>query len=146
LTSSDLLPNIADEHVELVGLIRLGHHSNLAQETNYPQWALSFSSSAASGKFRHSRSSNLTTAASYQIVFSLLSLFFMKLGMYIMTPEHISTAYFINRSHRSIARQRLGKHVPVAANTRSSGRIVGLIVFYMVRVVSNESLWVCYRC
>jgi hypothetical protein len=27
---------------------------------------------------------------------------YMKLGMYIMTPEPISTAYFINPSHQSV--------------------------------------------
>jgi hypothetical protein len=114
----------------------------------------------------------------------------MKLGMYIMAPDPISTAYFINPSHKSvclyvyslsllgkgwvkcippfIARQRLGRHVPAAANTRNSrrivgrvylwvclcialsllfnsvktfpweGRIVGGVVFYAVRVVTKE--------
>jgi hypothetical protein len=47
----------------------------------------------------------------------------MKFGMYIMTSEPVSTAYFMNLSHESvflyayppvIARQRHGKHVPVA--------------------------------
>jgi hypothetical protein len=47
----------------------------------------------------------------------------MKLGMYIMAPEPNSTAYFINPSHRpcvcmciphSVARHRLGEHVPAA--------------------------------
>jgi hypothetical protein len=37
------------------------------------------------------------------------------------------------------ARQRLGKHVPVAINTRKNRRIVGRVVFYAVRVVSKES-------
>jgi hypothetical protein len=46
---------------------------------------------------------------------------FMKPGMYIMAPEPISTAYFINPSHQSVclyvyspivARQRLGKTLP----------------------------------
>jgi hypothetical protein len=46
---------------------------------------------------------------------------FMNLGMYIIAPEPISTAYFINLSHQSvclyvypfiIARQRLGKVNP----------------------------------
>jgi hypothetical protein len=50
--------------------------------------------------------------------------FFFKLGMYIMTPESISTAYFINPSHQSVrlyvyppvvARKWLGKNV-IAAN------------------------------
>jgi hypothetical protein len=54
---------------------------------------------------------------------------FMKLGMYIMAPEHISMAYFINLSHRSVylyvypsvvARQRLGKNVTPATNTHAT--------------------------
>jgi hypothetical protein len=45
---------------------------------------------------------------------------FMKIGMYIVTPDIISTEYFINPSHQSVsicvyppsvARQRLGKNV-----------------------------------
>jgi hypothetical protein len=73
----------------------------------------------------------------------------------IMVPEPISTAYFINPSHQSvclyvyyplsllgkasvkyippfIARQRLGKHVPTATNTRKNRGIAGRV-----------SLWVC---
>jgi hypothetical protein len=68
---------------------------------------------------------------------------YMKLGMYIMALELISTAYFINPSHQSVclscvsllsllgkgsvngippfgARQRLGEHVPAATNTRNN--------------------------
>jgi hypothetical protein len=46
---------------------------------------------------------------------------FMKFGMYIMAPEPILTAYFINLSHQSaclymypliVARQWLGKNPP----------------------------------
>jgi hypothetical protein len=64
---------------------------------------------------------------------------FMKLGMYIMAPEPISTAYFINPSHQfvclyvslpTVAMQRLGKHVLAARNTRNSRRIVGRVVIY----------------
>jgi hypothetical protein len=60
---------------------------------------------------------------------------------YVMAPEPISTAYFINPSRKSlclcvyphiIARQALSKHVPAAKNT--------LAVFCAVRVVSKESL------
>jgi hypothetical protein len=52
---------------------------------------------------------------------------FRKLGKYIMAPEPISTAYFINPSHQSVclyvfhpiaARQRLSKNVTSAINTR----------------------------
>jgi hypothetical protein len=76
---------------------------------------------------------------------------FMKLGKYITTPEPISTAYFINPSHQSVcmyisptvARQRLGKHVPSAMNTRKNRKIVGHVIFYAVHTVSKESLWVC---
>jgi hypothetical protein len=37
-------------------------------------------------------------------------------GMYIMAPEHVSMAYFINPSHQSVyppivARQQLGKNM-----------------------------------
>jgi hypothetical protein len=41
------------------------------------------------------------------------------------------------------ARQRFGKHVPAATNTRNSRKIVGLVIFYTVRVLSKESVWVC---
>jgi hypothetical protein len=50
----------------------------------------------------------------------------MKLGMYIMAPEPIPMAYFINPSHQSmslyvhpliVARQLLSKNVTVATNT-----------------------------
>jgi hypothetical protein len=37
-----------------------------------------------------------------------------------------------------VARQRLGKHVPMATNTRNI-RNVGGVIFYAVRVVSKES-------
>jgi hypothetical protein len=49
----------------------------------------------------------------------------MKLGMYTVAPEAISTAYFINPSHQSVclyvyptivARQRLWKNVTQATN------------------------------
>jgi hypothetical protein len=64
---------------------------------------------------------------------------FMKLGMYFMTPEPISTAYFINPIHRSVglyanplivARQRLGKNVTAAANTENNRGIVRRVAFY----------------
>jgi hypothetical protein len=50
----------------------------------------------------------------------------MKLGMYIMLPEPVSAAYFINSSHPSVrlyvyplivARQRLGENFTAATNT-----------------------------
>jgi hypothetical protein len=54
---------------------------------------------------------------------------FMNLGMYILAPEPISTAYFINPSHQSVclyvyppifARQRLGKKVTMTRNTQAT--------------------------
>jgi hypothetical protein len=50
---------------------------------------------------------------------------FIKIGMYIMAHELISTAYFINLSHRFLclplaARQRLGKKVNAATLTRNN--------------------------
>jgi hypothetical protein len=90
---------------------------------------------------------------------------FMKLGMYIMAPEAISTGYFINSSHQSVsvclfvlsllgkgmvkrilpfvARQRLCKLVSPATNICNSKRIVRRVIFYAVSVSSKESLRVC---
>jgi hypothetical protein len=74
---------------------------------------------------------------------------FMKLGIFIMAPEAILTAYFVNPSHHSVclyvyppivANQGLGKHGPATKNTRN--RIVGSVVFYAIRAISND-LWVC---
>jgi hypothetical protein len=65
----------------------------------------------------------------------------MKLGTYIMAPEPVSTAYFINPSHHFVyylliaARQRLGERVPAAKNTRKNERTVGRVALYAVRVV-----------
>jgi hypothetical protein len=76
----------------------------------------------------------------------------IKLGMCIMAPEPSWTAYFINLLISLCvcmcippiaARQRFGRHVPMAINTRNKGRFVGDVVFCTVRVVSQESLWVC---
>jgi hypothetical protein len=55
---------------------------------------------------------------------------FMKFGMYIMAPEPISTAHFIDPSHQA-------EEVLDATNTRN--RIVGRVVFYAVRVISKKS-------
>jgi hypothetical protein len=72
----------------------------------------------------------------------------MKLCMYIMTTEPISTAYFINLFHQSVclyvyslivARQRLGKNTSAGTYTRSNRRIVGCIVFRTIRRVSREA-------
>jgi hypothetical protein len=68
---------------------------------------------------------------------------FMKLGMCIMTPEPISTAYFIYPSHQyvyspTVVRQRLVKNVIASTNTLNSWRIVGRVVFYAVHIVSRK--------
>jgi hypothetical protein len=77
----------------------------------------------------------------------------MKLGVYIMAPESISTAYFIINPSISlcvcmrilpiIARQQLGKHIPTATNTLNNRIIVGCTVFCAVCIISKESLWEC---
>jgi hypothetical protein len=71
----------------------------------------------------------------------------MELDMNIMATESISTAYFTNPSRQSVfvcvpivARQRLGKRVPAAANTRNNRKIVGCVIFYAVRVLSKERI------
>jgi hypothetical protein len=52
---------------------------------------------------------------------------FMKLGMNVMAPEPISTAYFISPYHQSVclylyvARQRVGKNVTTATNWITAG-------------------------
>jgi hypothetical protein len=80
------------------------------------------------------------------INFRIAEPIFMKLGMYIMAPEPISTAYFINSFRLCVckciplivARQRLSRHFLAATNTGNNRRIVGGVVFYVVRVVSKE--------
>jgi hypothetical protein len=68
----------------------------------------------------------------------------MKLGIYILAPEPISTAYFINLYHQSVclhvysaivARQ---KRYRGNEYTRNNKRIVGRVVSYAVSVVSKE--------
>jgi hypothetical protein len=72
----------------------------------------------------------------------------MKLGMYIMTPESISMAYFINLSDQSlclyvyeytpiVARQRLGKNVTAATNTQASIEEL-LDASFSIRAVSYQ--------
>jgi hypothetical protein len=50
----------------------------------------------------------------------------------------------------NVAMQRLGKHVLAAITTRATiEEFLGRIVFFAVRVLLKESLWVCvslYRC
>jgi hypothetical protein len=70
----------------------------------------------------------------------------MKAAMYIMAPEPISTAYYINPSHQSVClymyvdRQRLGKKIYCGNEyTRNNKRIVTCIVFNAIRVVWKET-------
>jgi hypothetical protein len=66
---------------------------------------------------------------------------FMKRVMYIMAPEPISTAYFINPSHHQsiclyvyspiVARQRLGKRVSAATNIHATTEELLHALFYM---------------
>jgi hypothetical protein len=87
-----------------------------------------------------------------------LKLFMYK---YVMAPEPISKAYFINPSHQSVclyvhpplvcrqqlcrnppigARQRLGNYVIAATNTHATTEklFVGRLVCYAVRVISRK--------
>jgi hypothetical protein len=86
----------------------------------------------------------------------------MKLRMYIMAPEPISTAYFINPSYQSasvcvsllsllgkgsvkcippfIARQRLGKQVPAAKNTSNNRRNVSVRLCIPLSLLGNNSV------
>jgi hypothetical protein len=68
----------------------------------------------------------------------------MKLGIYIMTPEPISTAYFINPSHQSVCLYMyplslLGngsvKRYRENEYTRNKRRIVGGVVLYAICVL-----------
>jgi hypothetical protein len=68
----------------------------------------------------------------------------MKLGVYIMAPDPISMAYFINPAHQSVsiyvspivARQRLGIHVPAAANILNNEEL--LVSSFSMRSVSYK--------
>jgi hypothetical protein len=66
---------------------------------------------------------------------------------YIMTPEHISTVYFINPSHESVCLyvyllSLLGngsvKTLP-RRRMHTNKKIVGRVVFYEIRVATKES-------
>jgi hypothetical protein len=72
---------------------------------------------------------SLRVSESFHINFWMPQPVFMKLGTYIMAPEPISRAYFINASHPSVclylyppivARQRLCKNVIAAAITHAT--------------------------
>jgi hypothetical protein len=64
-----------------------------------------------------------------------------------MAPEQHLDGYFTHLSHQSlclyvypfiVARQRPGKNVTAATNTRNKRIIVGRVVFYKARVVSRS--------
>jgi hypothetical protein len=74
---------------------------------------------------------------------------FMKRGMYVMTPEPISTLYFVNPSHQSVclyvypivvARQRLDKSVPAATNAHATIEELLDTSFYMRSVSYQRKL------
>jgi hypothetical protein len=77
------------------------------------------------------------------LVFLMPEPVFMKLGMYIMPPEPISTAYFINPTHQPVylyVYPRVSLLGNGSVNTfPRQPRIVGGVVFYAARVVSKES-------
>jgi hypothetical protein len=62
------------------------------------------------------------------ISFSMPEPIFMKLGMYILAPEPISAAYFINPCHQfmsvcvspTVARQRIVKNVTVVTSKHAA--------------------------
>jgi hypothetical protein len=71
---------------------------------------------------------------------------FIKLGMYIMTSELISTVYFINPFHQSaclsllsLLRNGCVNNVPAVMNTRNNIIIVGRVDFCEVRAISKEN-------
>jgi hypothetical protein len=67
----------------------------------------------------------------------------MKLVMYIMATEPISTVYYTDPSHQAgylyvypslrpfVTRQRLIKHVPAATNKRNNRRIAGRVCLWV---------------
>jgi hypothetical protein len=72
-------------------------------------------------------------------------------GIYNVARESIWMAYFINTSHQSVclyvyvARQLLGKTLFRQRIKRNNRRIDWRVVFYAVRVLSKESLWICLK-
>jgi hypothetical protein len=66
---------------------------------------------------------------------------FMTLGIYIMAPEPISTAYFVNLSNQSlclyvysllVARQRFDKNVTATTDTHATVEELLYTLFYML--------------
>jgi hypothetical protein len=81
------------------------------------------------------------------INFRMLEPIFMTLRMYIMAPEPISTAYFMNPSHQSVCLHVYSPSLLGNGSVKTSPRqrihataeeLLDAIVFYAVRVVSNE--------
>jgi hypothetical protein len=78
--------------------------------------------------------------------FSMPEPIFMKLGTYIMAPEPISTAYFLNPAHQSVClcvypsiviRKRLGKNVTMTTNTHAKMAEL-LDMLFSVRSVKHQ--------
>jgi hypothetical protein len=89
------------------------------------------------------------------INFRMLEPIFMKIGMYIMAPEPIWTAYFANASHQSVCMCMLlgngsGNLYRCNEYTSKIEELLDTFVFSAVRVLSKESLCLClcipYRC
>jgi hypothetical protein len=67
---------------------------------------------------------------------------------YFMNPSHRSVGLYVYPTYRCsvkytpplIARQRLGKHVPAAVNTRNSRRIVGHVCLWVCPCISISLL------
>jgi hypothetical protein len=74
----------------------------------------------------------------------------MELGVYVMAPEPISTAYFINSSHQSVSvcvsLLSLSGNDSVDTFPRqrihNNRRIVGHVVVYVIHILPKGSLWV----
>jgi hypothetical protein len=99
-------------------------HTQTARWFRKPTFIFSLHSLFCKNKSRLMRS--LTLCVHPPINFWMPEAIFKKLGMHIMVPESISTAYFVNPSHHSVclyvyppivARQRLSINVTVAMNT-----------------------------
>jgi hypothetical protein len=78
----------------------------------------------------------------------------MKLGMYIMAPQPVSTAYFLNPSHQSVylyvyppilVRQRFGKNVTATTTTHATIEEL-LYMSYQGKqaISSSQSFLFCY--
>jgi hypothetical protein len=57
----------------------------------------------------------------------------------LINPSHQPACLYVYP--RIVVRQLFGKHVLVATNTCNSSRIAGRVIFYAIRVMSNERRW-----